>query len=174
MQRTIFIAAMAVALMTVSGALAQGNAGFSVGDLHATHEVLQKRANTTSMLEAPGSPFAQLSKVNRTWIREETKRQAASPRAVIEVLADVDKTLADDAKDLSRKHRIDPFDVTRVVTLLIMADAEDDAHKALKRARKAGDPQAQAAAQVRLDEATARRKEAVEFQSSVSMALAAM
>ena len=145
-----------------------------MGDLHATHEVLQKRAQTTSMMEAPGSPFAQLSKSTRTWIREETKRQHAAPRSLVEVFADVDATLAEDAKDLSRKHRIGPMDITRVVTLLIMADAEDDAAKAVKKAKKAGDPAAIEAARVRLSEATERRKDAFDLQTTVSMQLATM
>jgi len=168
------LAAFVVATMAASGALAQGNAGFSVGDLHATHEVLQKRANTTSMLEAPGSAFEQLSKANRTWIREETKRQSANPRTVVEVATAVDAQLAKDARDISRKHRIDPMDITRVVTLLIMADAEDGAAKAARAARKSLDPAVQQAAAARLAQATANRKEAIAMQTDVSMALAMM
>ena len=43
-------------------------------------------------------------------------------------------TLAEDSRDISRKHRIDPMDVTRVVTLLIMADAQYAAEKDVKAA----------------------------------------
>lgn len=174
MRAAVVVAGAVWAVALAGPAAAQGNVGFSVGDLHATHEVLQKRAQTTSMLEAPGSAFSQLSKKTRTWIRDETRRQSTAPRSLAEVLADVDRTLAEDARDISRAHRIDPMDVTRVVTLLIMADAEDAEAKAVKKAKKSGDAAALEVAKTRLAEATARREEAVAMQTTVSMQLARM
>lgn len=165
--------AMAAAMLATP-AMAQGNIGMSVGDFAYAHEVLQKRAQTTSMLEGPGSTFGQLSKKNRQWIRDETKRQSATPRPLGEVVADVDARLADDARDISRKHDIDPMDVTRVVTLLIMADAQYAADKDVKKAKRAGDPAALDAAKQRLAEATERLKETGAMQTQVSLALARM
>lgn len=155
-------------------ALAQGNAGFSFGDLYATHEVLQKRAQTTSMLESPGSPLGQLSKASKKWIREETKRQSASPTTASDLAAAVSQQLAKDEERIAREHRIDPLDVTRIVTLLIAADAEDHAVGAMKKARKAGDPAALQAAVDRAARATQNRKDAGAMQTEVSMALAQM
>ena len=157
-----------------SPALAQGSIGFSVGDLYATHAVLQKRAETTSMLESPGSPLGQLSKASRTWIREETKRQMRNPSPLPDLVAAVSTQLAKDEQRIARAHRIDPMDVTRIVTLLMTADIEDAAIKAMKKAQKAGDPAALQLAADRAAEATQNRKDAAAMQTDVSMALAQM
>ena len=163
----------ACAALGASQAAAQGNVGFTVGDIYATHEVLQKRAQATSM-SAPDSPFSQLSKDSRKWIIAEVKRQAETPRSPSDVAMDVDKTLEKDVAELSRRHRINPHDITLSVLLLIMADAEYDTAKAAKKARKAGDPAAAQAAAEKLEQATANRKEAFAMQSDVSLALAMM
>lgn len=171
--RALVVATLLAGLMA-SPALAQGNAGFPVGDIYATHEVLQKRAETTSMLESPGSPLGQLSKSSRAWIREETKRQSAQPTELSDLVASVHTVLAKDEDRIARAHRIDPMDVTRIVTLLITADAEDAAIRAMKKTQKEGDPAALQAAADRAAKATQNRKDAAAMQSEVSMALAQM
>ncbi|MGE5567139.1 MAG: hypothetical protein ACM3YN_13425 [Parcubacteria group bacterium] len=171
--RSVVIGA-ALAAMLGAPALAQGNAGFAVGDLVYAHEVLQKRAETTSMLESPGSPLGQLSKSSRTWIREETKRQSAQPTELSDLVASVHTVLAKDEDRIARAHRIDPMDVTRIVTLLITADAEDAAIRAMKKTQKEGDSAALQAAADRAAKATQNRKDAAAMQSEVSMALAQM
>jgi hypothetical protein len=165
---------MVLAALMAPPAFAQGNAGFTMGDIYATHEVLQKRAQTTSMLESPGSPLGQLSKKNRAWIREETKRQSANPTALPDLVASVHTVLAKDEERIARAHRIDPLDVTRIVTLLITADAEDHAISAMKKAQKAGDAAALQAAADRAARATRNRQDAGAMQTDVSMALAQM
>lgn len=55
---------------------------------------------------------------------------------------------------LSKRYSIDPADITKAVTLLIMADAEDGTAKAAQ--------------------ATANRKAAVKMQSEISMYLATL
>lgn len=168
------LAGVVSAALVSSQAMAQGNAGFTMGDIYATHEVLQKRAQTTSMLESPGSPLGQLSKASKKWIREETKRQSTYPTTTAELAASVSVALERDEAYLARSQRLDPMDVTRIVTLLITADAEDAAIKAMKKARKTGDAAALQAAADKAAKATANRKEAAAMQTDVSMALAMM
>lgn len=168
------VVATLLAGLVASSALAQGNAGFTMGDIYATHEVLQKRAQTTSMLESPGSPLGQLSKASRKWIRAETKRQSADPTTASDLAASVHVALERDETYIARAHRIDPLDVTRIVTLLIAADAEDNAIRAMKKAQKAGDAAALQQAADRAARATQNRKDAGEMQTQVSMALAQM
>lgn len=151
--------------------MATAEAGSTLADFQYTREVLAKRVQDFG---SPNSPFSQLSKSTRTWVREEAKRQGQTPRSVAEVMMDADKVLAEDAAEMSRRHHIDPMDITRVVTLFIMAEAEDDAGKAVKKAKKGGDPAAMDAAKAQLAAATERRKEAYAMQSQVSLALASM
>lgn len=171
--RAVVIGAVLVGLVS-SQAFAQGNAGFTMGDIYATHEVLQKRAQTTSMLESPGSPLGQLSKASKKWIREETRRQSANPTTADDLAAAVSVALERDEAYLARSQRLDPMDVTRIVTLLIAADAEDHAITAMKKAQKAGDAAALQAAADRAAKATQNRKDAGAMQTDVSMALAQM
>jgi len=163
-----------LAAVTATQALAQGNAGFTMGDIYATHEVLQKRAQTTSMLESPGSPLGQLSKASKKWIREETRRQSAEPTTATDLAAAVSVALERDETYLARSQRLDPMDVTRIVTLLITADAEDHAISAMKKIQKSGDAAALQAAADRAAKATQNRKDAGAMQTDVSMALAQM
>lgn len=171
--RALVVGAVLAGLLT-SQALAQGNAGFAVGDLYATHEVLQKRAQTTSMLESPGSPLGQLSKSTKKWIFAETRRQAANPTDLSTLVLAVNTALEEDAARISRSQHLDPLDMTRIVTLLITADAEDKAIRAMKKAQKAGDPAALQQAADRAAKATQNRKDAGAMQTQVSMALAQM
>jgi len=171
--RAVIIGAVLAGLIG-SQALAQGNAGFTMGDIYATHEVLQKRAQTTSMLESPGSPLGQLSKKSRAWIREETKRQSANPTTADDLAASVHVALERDEAYLARSQRLDPMDVTRIVTLLITADAEDHAIRDMKKVQKAGDAAALQAAADKAAKATQNRKDAAAMQTDVSMALAQM
>jgi hypothetical protein len=171
--RALVVATLLAALV-VPQALAQGNAGFTMGDIYATHEVLQKRAQTTSMLESPGSPLGQLSKASKKWIREETKRQSAEPTTADDLAASVSVALERDEAYLARSQRLDPMDITRIITLLIAADAEDHAISAMKKAQKTGDPAALQAAADRAARATQNRKDAGAMQTDVSMALAQM
>jgi len=171
--RSLVVATLLAALVAPS-AFAQGNAGFTMGDIYATHEVLQKRAQTTSMLESPGSPLGQLSKASKKWIREETRRQAANPTTADDLVASVSIALERDEAYLARSQRLDPMDVTRIVTLLIAADAEDKAIGAMKKAQKTGDAVALEAAADRAAKATQNRKDAGAMQTEVSMALAQM
>lgn len=168
--RRVFMAAIA-AVVGFTTAPAWADAGSTLADFQYTREVLAKRIQDFG---SPNSPFSQLSKKTRAWIVEETKRQAADPRPVADVVVSVDAALAEDAADIARKHRIDPLDITRVVTLAIMADAEDHAAKGVKKARKSSDEAARAAAEQNLAQATANRQEAFAMQSQVSLALAAM
>lgn len=168
------VVAMLLAGLIGSQAVAQGNTGFTMGDIYATHEVLQKRAQTTSMLESPGSPLGQLSKASKKWIREETKRQSANPTSADDLAVAVSVALERDEVYLARSQRLDPMDVTRIVTLLITANAEDHAISAMKRAQKTGDPSALQAAADRAAKATQNRKDAGAMQTDVSMALAMM
>jgi hypothetical protein len=160
------------AALLASQAAAQGNVGFTMGDIYATHAVLQARAQMTSMLESPGSPMGQLSKSSKKWIREETKRQAANPTTADEIAAAVGEQLARDELRIAREHHIDPMDVTRLVTLLITADAEDAAIKTMKKTQKAGDAAALQVAADTAAKATANRKDAAAMQTEVSIALA--
>lgn len=171
--RMIVIGA-ALAVMLGAPALAQGNAGFTVGDIYATHAVLQARAQMTSSLESPGSPLGQLSKASKKWIFEETRRQAQAPTSVNDLAASVSLALEHDETSLARSQHLDPMDVTRIVTLMITADAEDHAIRAMKKVQKTGDAAALQAAADRAAKATANRKEAAAMQTDVSMALAQM
>lgn len=159
------------ALALVAPSMAAAEAGSTLADFQYTREVLAKRIQDFG---SPNSPFSQLSKATRAWVREEAKRQGQTPRSTTEVLMDVDRTVAEDAQELSRRHDIDPMDITRVVTLFVMVEAEDAAAKAVRKAKKAGDAAAVATAKQQLADAVQRRKEAYALQSQVSLALAMM
>jgi len=161
----------ALAALPAAQAAAQGNAGFSVGDLVYAHSVVQGRTQDHG---SPDSPFSQVSKEARGWIAAETKRQIDTPRTPDEVASSVDTALADDEMRLSKRYSIDPADITRAVTLLIMADAEDGASKLARQARKSGDPVVAQAAAEKAAHATANRKAAVKMQSEISMFLATL
>lgn len=159
---------IAVAALLASPASAQDS---PLATFVKHHEALKKR---TQDWGSPDSPFGQLSKASREWIKAETRRQIDAPRPTLEVAVAIDSALEADNLKLSRRHRMDPQDITRAVLLMVMADAEDAAAKAAKRAKKAGEPLAAQAAAERLAQASANRKEAFEMQSDVSLALAMM
>jgi hypothetical protein len=159
------------AVLPAAVAVAQGNAGFPLGDIVYAHGVVQGRTQDHG---SPDSPFSQVSKETRDWIAAETKRQIDAPRTPDEVASSVDTALVEDEMRLSKSYSIDPADITKAITLMIMADAEDGASRLVRQARKSGDPVAAQAAAEKAAHATANRKAAVKMQSEVSMFLATL
>ncbi|HEX6859059.1 MAG TPA: hypothetical protein VF138_02505 [Caulobacteraceae bacterium] len=121
-----------------------------------------------------GRFLAEFTDDGQEWIEAETQRQIASPRPLLEMAMDADKALAKDAKELKRRYRVHPLDVTRAVSLYIMKEVQAAATDALGAAQASGDAAAIAAARERLTMANANLEAAEAVQSAASKALGAL
>lgn len=160
--KVVLVAAVATALS--GGAMAQNVAP----DFGAMAKMRQGK----SYSEIKGGAFLmEFSDDGQEWIAAEIQRQIANPRPLLDIAMDADKLLVKDAKELKRRYRVHPLDVTRAVSFYIMKEAQAAAAEALDKAQAGGDAAAVVAAQERLAMANVNLEAAEGVQSDASRAL---
>lgn len=166
-------AAAAIALLAAGQAAAQGATGFSIGDF------VQRRleqAQAGKQHPIPPSALNRLSKGSRLWIRAEAQRQAKALRAPAEVALDIETNLYKDIYKLAKRERLDMADVSNAILLKVMIEADADADRELRKARRAvkdgGDPALVQVAEERSAQSKALLREALSEQSQASLVMA--
>lgn len=164
--RRLILASVAALSLAPSLAAAQ-HSGSPTADLL---DLAIKTGQNTQWSATVPAPLAGLSRETRAWMRDEAERQAETPRSAVEVAMAVDAAVGQDLARMARDKRYHPQDVSSAVLLTIMNNARSALMRELKAVRKAGEDDTVAAQ--RLSIAEANRREAMELQSPVSVALA--
>lgn len=164
--------AAALSLAMAAPAFAQHSSGEStpMGDLMNLNQFVTRGMLNQWSATRPAA-LAGLSKPSRVWIKAEVQRQAVSPRDPIQVALDVDRVLGKDIKRMAKSERANPDDISGAILLKIMFDTRAALVREAWRAKDVPEPGARPW-DVRIAEADIHARNAVDMQSSISLALA--
>ena len=115
--------------------------------------------------------LAGLSKPSRDWIKTEVQRQAVSPRPPVQIALDIDRVLERDIHIISKSERINGEDISGAILLKVLMDTRNALAREANRAQgvpEEGFPPWEA----RVEQAETYLRNAIDLQSSVSVAMA--